>query len=394
MEFGALVVCWLGFILICRNLQDVQSIKTFDPFEILDVSPSATQREIKKAYRLMSLKYHPDKNVNDPTQGAKFILIAKAYQALTDEFLTHVMTEGTRFKSLPELLAASGESRAMKIERTDDKDMEELRSQIGPLRKQVFNLPIIARNCYLINGHMQRLHSYMNPRLLEKLHQLLKDSLPITQCMMEVSVLSDWFLTAQSVLEFRRSLIQAIEGRSQSLLQIPHYDDSFPRRIHRDKHPIRDLGTFLNQGREVDWLSEQENADIKAFSEHVSRMELKAEIIVDDEDEIVVGDIATCRITLTRKNLKMKLLRIAALFSNTGDMCVNSSDEEEEFDMDDVPKQVRKKPAQNADGAASSKMPEQKPAEPTNQQTPADEAKQNDDVSMLGSQLQLTNAVI
>lgn len=85
IEFGALMLCWLGFILICRNLQDVQSIKTFDPFEILDISPSATQREIKKAYRLMSLKYHPDKNVNDPTQGARFIMIAKAYQALTDE---------------------------------------------------------------------------------------------------------------------------------------------------------------------------------------------------------------------------------------------------------------------------------------------------------------------
>ncbi|KAL8450200.1 hypothetical protein Emag_003354 [Eimeria magna] len=519
IEFGALVVCWLGFILICRNLQDVQSIKTFDPFEILDVSPSATQREIKKAYRLMSLKYHPDKNVNDPTQGAKFIMIAKAYQALTDEFLTHVMTEGTRFKSLPELLAASGESRAMKIERTDDKDMEELRSQIGPLRKQVFNLPIIARNCYLIYGHMQRLHSYMNPRLLEKLHQLLKDSLPITQCMMEVSVLSDWFLTAQSVLEFRRSLIQAIEGRSQSLLQIPHYDESFTRRIHRDKHAIRDLGTFLSQGREVDWLSEKENADIKAFCDHVSRMELKAEVIVDDEDEIVVGDIATCRITLTRKNLKegeaagavhapyfhepkyeewwlflqeksdspsggrlinfvkcrnlervvkeslqfrvgrpgkntltlvamcdsydgldtsidvdyhvytpeqkprevfvhpedVKLDEEPTLFQqmlgrcsqladhifarrslmsfveaivkrcgllNSGDMCVNSSDEEEEFDMDDVPKQVRKKPALNADGAATSKLPEsQKNGEPGTQKTPADEAKQNDDAA-------------
>lgn len=85
IEFTALVLAWVGFIFICRNLQDVHSIKTFDPFEILDVSPSATQREIKKAYRLMSLKYHPDKNINDPTTGAKFIMIAKAYQALTDE---------------------------------------------------------------------------------------------------------------------------------------------------------------------------------------------------------------------------------------------------------------------------------------------------------------------
>ena len=69
--------------------------------------------------------------------------------------------------------------------------------------------------------------------LLHALASCCRDSLPITQCMMEISVLSDWYLTADSVLEFRRCLIQAINGRTQSLFQIPHFDEEVVRHCHR-----------------------------------------------------------------------------------------------------------------------------------------------------------------
>lgn len=37
-----------------------------NPYDILGVSPSATDEEIKKAYRTLSRKYHPDANVGKP----------------------------------------------------------------------------------------------------------------------------------------------------------------------------------------------------------------------------------------------------------------------------------------------------------------------------------------
>ena len=37
-----------------------------DPYSILNISPSATDQEIKKAYRTLSKKYHPDANVDNP----------------------------------------------------------------------------------------------------------------------------------------------------------------------------------------------------------------------------------------------------------------------------------------------------------------------------------------
>ena len=59
--------------------------KRFDPFEILEISESASLSEIKKSYKKLSLKYHPDKNPNDKIAKEKFININKAYRALTNE---------------------------------------------------------------------------------------------------------------------------------------------------------------------------------------------------------------------------------------------------------------------------------------------------------------------
>lgn len=56
-----------------------------DYYEILGISKSATQAEVKKAYRKMAIKYHPDKNPGDTTAEEKFKLAAEAYEVLSDE---------------------------------------------------------------------------------------------------------------------------------------------------------------------------------------------------------------------------------------------------------------------------------------------------------------------
>ena len=54
-------------------------------YEILGVPEAATAEEIKKAYRQLALKYHPDKNPNNPDAEAHFKEIAEAYSILGDE---------------------------------------------------------------------------------------------------------------------------------------------------------------------------------------------------------------------------------------------------------------------------------------------------------------------
>ncbi len=41
-----------------------------NPYQVLGVTPGASDEEIKKAYRTMSRKYHPDANVNNPNKAA------------------------------------------------------------------------------------------------------------------------------------------------------------------------------------------------------------------------------------------------------------------------------------------------------------------------------------
>lgn len=56
-----------------------------DPYQVLGVSRDASKEEIKKAYRKLSKKYHPDANINNPNKDQleeKFKEIQQAYQAI------------------------------------------------------------------------------------------------------------------------------------------------------------------------------------------------------------------------------------------------------------------------------------------------------------------------
>ena len=55
-----------------------------DYYEVLGVSKSATPAEIKKAYRKMAIKYHPDKNPDDAQAEAQFKEAAEAYEILSN----------------------------------------------------------------------------------------------------------------------------------------------------------------------------------------------------------------------------------------------------------------------------------------------------------------------
>ncbi|KAA1194588.1 molecular chaperone DnaJ [Pseudohalioglobus sediminis] len=60
-----------------------------DYYEVLGVSKSADDKEIKKAYRRVAMKYHPDRNPDDPDADNKFKEATEAYDVLMDAEKRH-----------------------------------------------------------------------------------------------------------------------------------------------------------------------------------------------------------------------------------------------------------------------------------------------------------------
>jgi DnaJ-class molecular chaperone len=83
--FSLLLVCVASFIALVTAGADY--------YKILEVSRSASQAEIKKAYRKLSLKYHPDKNPS-PDASTKFAELSTAYDVLSDESKREIYNRG------------------------------------------------------------------------------------------------------------------------------------------------------------------------------------------------------------------------------------------------------------------------------------------------------------
>ena len=61
-----------------------------DYYEILEVTRTATDQEIKSAYRRLALKFHPDRNPGDKAAEEKFKEAAEAYAVLADTDKRHM----------------------------------------------------------------------------------------------------------------------------------------------------------------------------------------------------------------------------------------------------------------------------------------------------------------
>jgi translocation protein SEC63 len=80
-----LVLATALFVYLINLVISDGEVSTFDPYQILGIEMGSSVAEIKRQYRKLSLKFHPDKNVGSKVAEEMFMKIAKAYEALTDE---------------------------------------------------------------------------------------------------------------------------------------------------------------------------------------------------------------------------------------------------------------------------------------------------------------------
>lgn len=117
---GWAVVSYLGYQIATTE----RETNYWNPYEILGISESATEKEIKKHYKRLSIKFHPDKvrlAVNQTLEDVQeqFVGLTKAYKALTDEdvrqnFLDYGHPDGKQDLSvgiaLPSWMVEGGQS--------------------------------------------------------------------------------------------------------------------------------------------------------------------------------------------------------------------------------------------------------------------------------------------
>ena len=78
-----------------------------DLYKALGVTRLASEKEIKRAYRKLAQKYHPDKNPNNDSAAEKFIKIAEAYEILSDMSTRREYDEGRKARRLAKKAASS-----------------------------------------------------------------------------------------------------------------------------------------------------------------------------------------------------------------------------------------------------------------------------------------------
>nr|BAN64686.1 DnaJ domain containing protein [Babesia bovis] len=148
---------------------------------------------------------------------------------------------------------------------------------------------------------------HLSPKLQAVKAEILKYSVLLTQCMLDVALCRRWLLTAKSIIDFRRCLIQGITGKRDAFLQVPHIDDECVGHIQRSKAGGKTFGEYvalpLDAKRGLVGMTESQLSDVTAFCEYFPQIDLKVDVYVNDANDICVGDVITFEVNITRLNM-------------------------------------------------------------------------------------------
>ncbi|GFY83312.1 DnaJ / Sec63 Brl domains-containing protein [Actinidia rufa] len=287
------VLLWVIMGVLVYYIKHIsREIQVFEPFSILGLEPGASDSEIKKAYRRLSIQYHPDKNP-DPEANKYFVeSISKAYQALTDpisreNFEKYGHPDGRQgFQmgiALPQFLlnidGASGgyyyfgykvmdvfikaaEYMEIPVRRTDGEPLQkvfmsvrsELNLDLKNIKQEQAKFwkqhPALVKTQLLIQAQLTRETEALSPELQHDFKRVLELAPRLLEELMKMAVIPrttqghGWLRPAIGVLELSQCIVQAVplstrkaaggftEGAAP-FLQLPHFNEAIMKKLAR-----------------------------------------------------------------------------------------------------------------------------------------------------------------
>ena len=369
-----LIPCLLCFTYLVYSVRDNGEMARFDPFQILGVAQNAPEKEIKKAYRKMSLQYHPDKNQGDKNAEDMFMKVAKAYEALTDEVskenyekygnpdgkqslevsiglpkiildnpkivlvlylvmiviiipiavglwyayskqygeknvkydtyaaFYQLLTENHRIKHMPEVLAASAESRKINAPINQEKPTaNEEKLAYDKLFQRVKNDKLIVKptpRCtgfevvkgnILFHMHCFRKRDDLIAPFQEDLDEMLSCTPDLIEGLIEMSYQRRWLQTTFSAIRFSQCLVQALWTNNSPFLQLPHFTEKAASAVTKGSKNPHIFSSFIRDPLAdktlLKGMSEEQIVDIQSACNVLPHMKVDCKLFVEENED-------------------------------------------------------------------------------------------------------------
>nr|XP_027202191.1 uncharacterized protein LOC113796151 [Dermatophagoides pteronyssinus] len=162
--------------------------------------------------------------------------------------------------------------------------------------------------------YLQRKKHLLSTDLQKILDSLLIISEVATKFALHLAFIHSWCDCVQTIIGLRKCIRQSVMISSYFLCQAPHIDEEKASNINEIL--LSEFGTkkmahfnnfkelihefLINRDKYLKNLTEEQNNDIELFYKSLPTYVIRAEVFVEDEDDIAVGDIATISIMIKR----------------------------------------------------------------------------------------------
>uniref|UniRef100_A0A8D3BQW9 SEC63 homolog, protein translocation regulator n=1 Tax=Scophthalmus maximus TaxID=52904 RepID=A0A8D3BQW9_SCOMX len=382
LKKAALLFGWAVFLLLAYKVSKLdREYQEYNPYEVLNLDPGASLSEIKKQYRVLSLKFHPDKGVSSGfgialpawivdqknsmlvllVYGLAFMVILPVvvgtwwYRSIrysgdqilinTTQLFMHFMykTPNMNMKRLAMVLTAAFEfdprsNKETTIRPTDNIEVPQLIRELGNInvkkKEPPFCYPYSLKARVLVLAHLARMD--VSEELEEDQRFVVRKSPALLQEMINVGCQltmmansrggfhAPRLVTIENCMKLTQMIVQGLQESKSPLLQLPHFEEEHLRYCISKKYKVRslqDLVSLKDSDRRsmLRFLGEEKYDEVIAVLGSFPHLTMDTKLqVLDDEDSNNITAGSIVTVTVTLTRKRMSV-RNGVFGLNQGD---------------------------------------------------------------------------